>query len=267
MIADVVPGPGSSNPVALAYTNGVLLFKTTDSEGTRQLWSTDGSEINTKLISKVDLLPNNEITIIDSDKDKAFFWINGTPSGFRNALWQTNGTEEGTYQLDYEFDKGQSYLFQSKGAIYNGNLYFSEYYWDRSFKLFRTLSAPKIGPVDHDHPFVQFGSMVSFKDKLLMSAATVKHGHELFWLNQPYQPTEEDKIILHPNPAVDYINIIPPVQFNFRTYTVRIYNLLGQKVHESNEMGDRLQISTSGLVPGMYILQLDDVAAVKFIKH
>jgi hypothetical protein len=109
--------------------------------------------------------------------------------------------------------------------------------------------------------------MVSFKDKLLMSAATVKHGHELFWLNQPFQPTEEDKIILHPNPAVDYINIIPPVQFNFRTYTVRIYNLLGQKVHESNEMGDRLQISTSGLVPGMYILQLDDVAAVKFIKH
>ncbi len=267
MIADIMPGPGSSNPTVLANTNGVLLFKATDSEGNRQLWSTDGSEINTRLLSKVDL-PANEITIIDADKDKAYFWTHHVPSGFRHGLWQTDGTEEGTFQLEYELDKGQSYLFQSKGAIYKGNLYFSEYYWDRNHKLFRTLSAPKIGPVDHDHPFILFEGMIPFKDKLFLSGGTVHLGTELFWLDQPFQPTEEEeRIVLYPNPAQDYIDIIPPEQFNFRTYTATIYNVQGSKVHESTEMGDRLTLSITGLVPGMYFLRLDDELSVRFIKY
>jgi hypothetical protein len=60
-----------------------------------------------------------------------------------------------------------------------------------------------------------------------------------------------------PNPATTYINF--EFQSNYeRNYVLQVYNFLGKKVADINQVNQRSQIDVSGYTRGIYIYQLKD---------
>jgi len=71
------------------------------------------------------------------------------------------------------------------------------------------------------------------------------------------QETEKKVMRFYPNPAVSIIN------FDFhqsvdKTYIFQIYNFLGKKVYENNNVMSKTSINLSDFYRGIYIFQLRD---------
>ena len=60
-----------------------------------------------------------------------------------------------------------------------------------------------------------------------------------------------------PNPATTYINFEFQKEYDKR-YVVQVYNFLGKKVMDVNQVTPRSQIDVSGYSRGIYIYQLKD---------
>lgn len=78
-------------------------------------------------------------------------------------------------------------------------------------------------------------------------------------------------ILVGPNPANDRLVIDLSAQGNTSApgkYNLKLYNLTGEKVYETNTKGERLlTINTSEFCPGIYILKAENLNSVNRIKH
>jgi len=72
------------------------------------------------------------------------------------------------------------------------------------------------------------------------------------WITVGVPNTDPSAFRVYPNPAVEVINIITPVQFS----QVRIFTLVGTEVYNYNKPGNNLRILTEGFEPGMYVIQI-----------
>lgn len=87
LVADIVPGPASSNPSDLVAVNERLFFLADDGLGNRGLWSSDGTTADTKLVKNG---PTGPADFASRGGEVFFTW---------NGLWKTDGTEAGTSQV------------------------------------------------------------------------------------------------------------------------------------------------------------------------
>ncbi len=71
-----------------------------------------------------------------------------------------------------------------------------------------------------------------------------------------------NQVTMFPNPAKDVVNISTQNQIN----TVRIYNLLGQEVLNVKGSSNSMQVNTSNLTTGNYIVKVESGNAVKTLK-
>ena len=82
-------------------------------------------------------------------------------------------------------------------------------------------------------------------------------------------PDEEDEICIYPNPAIDRITVSSGTPF--LDSSVRLFNASGQIVHIHNSLyGDRIDIDTSDLASGTYILEIshsDKILRRKIIRQ
>ncbi|WP_027449393.1 ELWxxDGT repeat protein [Xylanibacter brevis] len=104
MVADILPGSGSSSPAWLCRLGEKVLFSAyTDNEG-RQLWVTDGTEAGTQLIAQTyEMGDGNPQAIYQINETQAVFAAISDESaeydpdnGAQYWLWITDGTKEGT---------------------------------------------------------------------------------------------------------------------------------------------------------------------------
>lgn len=104
IVADILPGSGSSSPAWLARLNDKVLFSAYTDDNGRQLWVSDGTAEGTKLIAQTyDLGDGNPQAIYQINETQAVFAAISDESAEYNPdegaqywLWVTDGTEEGT---------------------------------------------------------------------------------------------------------------------------------------------------------------------------
>jgi ELWxxDGT repeat protein len=103
MLADVVPGTGSSEPLGLTVFNGALYFTAHDDQGNAQLWKSNGNGPGTTLVARIGTVPfvtavirgvvNNKLLLETFDPS--------APVGFLmlHELWTSGGSAADTSLL------------------------------------------------------------------------------------------------------------------------------------------------------------------------
>lgn len=107
MVADIVPGSGSSGPSWLCRLGNKVLFSAYTEDYGRELWVSDGTEEGTKMVAETYMLGDgNPQAIYQINETQAVFAAIDDESaeydpdnGPQMWLWATDGTEEGTYRV------------------------------------------------------------------------------------------------------------------------------------------------------------------------
>ena len=76
------------------------------------------------------------------------------------------------------------------------------------------------------------------------------------------EETDEQAIMLYPNPASDYVTLSGE-----KLGTVRVYNALGQKMEELEANGSELRINTMSYENGIYVVKTDEATLRFVVKH
>lgn len=104
LLKDIVEGPGSSNPSFLGIANNVLLFSARTEELGGELYATDGTPEGTKLVK--DIFPGSEgnFRFGQGDLGGRIVFSALSPTTNRFGLFVTDGTTEGTIELNLRMD-------------------------------------------------------------------------------------------------------------------------------------------------------------------
>jgi ELWxxDGT repeat protein len=98
MVADIIPGSGSSNPNSLHVVNGSLLFNARDVNHGIELWTTDGTAAGTHLLTDINPGPTSSQPVSAVVyKNRMLFSADDGTNG--RELWTTDGTAGGTKLL------------------------------------------------------------------------------------------------------------------------------------------------------------------------
>ncbi len=123
LVADITPGPESTEISKLSNFGELLLFRVDPAGGGSELWKTDGTAEGTRRVKQFngDIKEGFDGVCGVWDSGKAFIRVvSGTP-----AFWQTDGTEEGTQPLpmttEWQGPIGADYA----GVIQRGFFYFA----------------------------------------------------------------------------------------------------------------------------------------------
>jgi ELWxxDGT repeat protein len=127
MIADIWPGPGSSNPYYMTVYNGQIVFAANDSVHGFEPWVSDGTMAGTSLLKVIN---NNATGSFAADNSgfvlyngKLYFTASQDATGYE--LWVTDATTNGTKMVsDIWPGPGSSHAGYNGMYPYNGLLYF-----------------------------------------------------------------------------------------------------------------------------------------------
>lgn len=139
LIADVVPGPGSSFPRGLQAKSGTLYFEALDAEEKMKHWTSDGTSANTHMIQGLSVSTSftsvtNNRTIVDGE----LFVVTLAPLGQQPILgvWRSDGTPSGTMLVR---DLGSASATRRIEAVVENVVYFVINQGDgRGLQLWRT---------------------------------------------------------------------------------------------------------------------------------
>jgi ELWxxDGT repeat protein len=133
MVADILVGPGSSDPFFMIPINGKLLFSASDSVDGYELYITDGTAAGTSMLKNIDPNAVNNYAGGDPADYTGFIPMNGKlyfsayqPStGYE--LWSTDGTTAGTAMIADIYpgpsSSGPGNFYNM--FVYNNKLYFN----------------------------------------------------------------------------------------------------------------------------------------------
>ncbi len=141
MVADIHPGPGSSNPNELVDWNGTTYFRADDGVHGSELWRTDGTESGTQLVC--DIRPGNEssgIGEIVRAGDKLFFRADDGTHGVE--LWCSDGTPEGT-ALVRDIVTGVPGSYPTELTVVGTDVFFQAHHPEAGTELWRSDGTSK----------------------------------------------------------------------------------------------------------------------------
>jgi ELWxxDGT repeat protein len=103
LVADIVPGPESSNPYELECVGHTLFFWGTDASGDTELWKSDGTDAGTVRVEEIN--PNGRAIPLGGNYEPQrlvevggrLFFHADDGSGTGVEVWTSDGTEEGTH--------------------------------------------------------------------------------------------------------------------------------------------------------------------------
>ena len=75
--------------------------------------------------------------------------------------------------------------------------------------------------------------------------------------------TAKEQITISPNPATNYITVSAPMAIA----KIEITNMVGQKLISQTPNNRSVDLDISNLVPGIYILKINDSYIKKFVKE
>src|SRR5262245_49431891 len=139
LVADIVPGGGSSNPVALVPGNGTLFFIADDGAHGPEVWKCDGAADGTVLVKDINPGSAGSLNPVNS----RLFNLGGTlyfsaDDGVHGEeLWTSDGTADGTV-LVKDINPGSAGSYPNRLTMVNGVVYFSCNDGVHDFELWRS---------------------------------------------------------------------------------------------------------------------------------
>ena len=94
IVADLIPGPGSSDPLELTDFGGILFFTRLNATGERELWKSGGTAATTEQVSTTTFSASGGISDLTAVNSALFF-----RADFGSGLWVSDGTEGGTLKI------------------------------------------------------------------------------------------------------------------------------------------------------------------------
>jgi ELWxxDGT repeat protein len=188
------PQPNSSSPQSLTSLNGVLDFTADDGVHGRQLWTSDGTEKGTHLVSAANGTPS----LVDAQNLTAagkqlFFTINGDMGA--EVLWVTDGTGAGTHPIQTIAQSHAPYPFLPPVSLFpssqdfvalDGKLYYTSVDTVHGRELWQTdgtsIGTHLVKDIRPGPAGSQISFMTSLNHNLLFVADDGTHGREL-WIS------------------------------------------------------------------------------------
>ena len=97
MVWDISPGEADASPTDLTSTDTNLFFTALEPNTGIELWATDGTLENTRLVNDVNPNGNSQLSQLTAVADLVFFTADDGVHG--TELWVSDGTEAGTTRL------------------------------------------------------------------------------------------------------------------------------------------------------------------------
>ena len=283
LVKDIAPGIGdrsyetsalSADPAYLTEFAGKLYFSATDSQGNRELWTSDGTGAGTQLVK--DIYPDSDgAGYVYSSRPRDFIQLGdklyfSARSEVGRELWVTDGTATGTQLVkdinpiepDENEPFAESSSFPSYFVEYEHRLYFTaddgitgNELWVTDGTEAGTQLVKDINPSissDGDFSFPQGSNiteLVEFGGKLYFAADDGVNGNEL-WVTDG--TTEGTILVEDLNPGSNEFN--PPEDFAYADGTS--YASYQTFVSELTVVGDRLFFAADDGVTGTELFQL-----------
>ncbi|MBU3010852.1 T9SS type A sorting domain-containing protein [Polaribacter vadi] len=184
LIKDINKGTNHGLPEYLTLFNNKIYFVANDGMNGTELWETDGTEKNTKLV--LDINPNGDANVrslVVMDNELYFAADNGT-NGLE--LWKSDGTANGT-QLVKDIYPGVGGSLINHLYVYNNKLYFQAgdnstvgiELWESDgttagTKLFMDINTTG------DYQYSSVKNFATFNGKMYFSASDGVNGEELW---------------------------------------------------------------------------------------
>ena len=155
---------------------------------------------------------------------------------------------EGVREFDSIFGLTYPSVSGSQGG---GNLVYTDY---------NILSYPTVIVITPDHQIVE--QYIWLPDEANITQAIVNAGGLIVGMNEPYK--SENSIQVFPQPAHDFVNVSLEVKSGI-SITFNLYQLTGKLIYSQNFQAhsdgiEQVRIPLTGLVDGMYLLKIGDVA-------
>lgn len=99
LVADLNPGPASSDPYTFIDVNGVLFFSATQGNAISKLWQSDGTAAGTRLVT------NRVSPYMLTNVNNKLYLAAGKAEMLKFQLWVSDGTDAGTLLLK-DFGQG-----------------------------------------------------------------------------------------------------------------------------------------------------------------
>ncbi len=277
MVKDINPGFANSTPQILGRIGPNLIFAAYGDDKGRELWISDGTEDGTQLLMDIyeglgSSNPMNGI-VVDS---LVYFTANNGSHG--TELWRTDGTTDGTF-MAADVNAGSYQSKPNSMVVLNDTLYFVAGHADygREVWKFHPSFSGKAklvtdimkGPTD-SRPY----ALTVIGNRLYFSATHPDYGSEVFYFEDPnviaptIPETDEEmaKIILYPNPANQRVTLTWPNDHD-QEFIIGVYDILGKELYQKTSNNSRLTLDITGYESGTYVVKIEGLGAVKFIKY
>ncbi|MGV3638481.1 MAG: T9SS type A sorting domain-containing protein, partial [Flavobacteriales bacterium] len=265
MIAETIPGPGSSGTTPSNFTaaGGLVFFRAGTSATGDELWATDGTADGTGLVRDIYPGSNSSLPSFLTEHNGALYLRGFNSSG--NYIWTSDGTTAGTIQLPLPTS---GYTLAENLCSHDGWLYFSGSN-GTSRQLWRTNGTAEgtqellLPGSDTPQPLDVSGPMRSCDGQLFFRANYATGiGQELYTLSPSTAMDNEQRkgLLLHPNPAADILWF----DGYANNSTFAFHGADGRLVMTIPAAG---QVDISNLEPGIYIARVLDGTSTVILQQ
>jgi ELWxxDGT repeat protein len=275
LIRDINPGTGNTTVVSPLTLNNTMFFGTDDGIHGTELWKTDGSESGTCLVKDIHPSGSGFMRSIGKFNGTYFFLADDSIHGLE--LWKSDGTPEGT-SLFLDAWPGESSGGAGSFISIEDKFYFTASDENLGIHLWTSDGTPEGTEKVENWPSLKInntGKFLLLNNSIYFTAIHEDYGEALFSYDLSglsVLDTYESPFHIYPNPVQDELHINTDLQSD-KFINIRILDITGKIISNSRlyvKQNSDIQIHTSQLEPGIYILLIDsgDLPTVsKFIKY
>ncbi len=272
IVKDICANACSGEPSYLSVFNNKLFFTGNSGSGT-QMWSSDGTAINTSMFKELSPGQPSIATEIIPYKGKGYFQGGSTNATEGVELWITDGTVAGTEQFlninNAPFGNSHPYNFKVAGGL----LFFSANDGTNGSELWSTDGTTGGTIMYNISPGGGSSSprdIVALGDKLLFTAINDTTGRELFAIDGLQVGIANTpntlQFSIYPNPAHSQLVITAEADSH-----IAIVDLQGRQVMAQPSNGPATTLDVSSLAQGMYVVKVTaangETGLRKFVKE
>lgn len=243
---------------AMTPVGDKLFFANSDAVHGQELWVTDGTVENTKMVKDIYEGTTSSFYTWASRIYNGMLYFAAADAAHGKELWKTDGTGAGTTLVADVLpgaEASRPYAMTSTGGL----LYFTAYTPEQGFEIWSTdgqatntrLVADVIPGATYSNPY----EYEAFGDNILFLASTQRAGIQL-WTSESMitglETEERQAIVAYPNPSSGILNLNAP---GMAGATMSIFTTTGYCVQTVPLTTDSAQVDMQYLPSGIYIVQ------------
>lgn len=248
-------------PSRLMNMNGTLFFQGFEGVTGKELWKSDGTDPGTVIVK--DLNPGNsystpvELTAIGTTL------FMQTDFSLGKELWKTDGTDPGTVLVkDINPSAGSDPTYLTN---VNGTLYFTANDGTNGFEIWKsdgtTAGTVMLTNINPGSASAAPNFLTNVNGDLFFAATDGTNGVELWKVNGStvtnlYSSTMQNDFKIYPNPTSTNLNIQLNSNEIVGNVQIEVSNTLGQIVLSETMIGKNIELNTTGLSNGLYIVKM-----------